>query len=89
MSLAFVDRDVLSGCSDRAGRGKRRRWALWRSPEGQPAWARPVLLGIAAVAAILYGWEVTRAGLAPIYSVAVKSISGTMTSGVSSWYRRI
>jgi 4-amino-4-deoxy-L-arabinose transferase-like glycosyltransferase len=75
VSLAFVDRDVLSGCSDRAGGGKRRRWALWRSPEGQPAWARPVLLGIAAVAAILYGWEVTRAGLAPIYSVAVKSMS--------------
>src|ERR1039457_1903689 len=29
----------------------------------------------AAVGAILHGWEVTRAGLAPIYSVAVKSMS--------------
>jgi 4-amino-4-deoxy-L-arabinose transferase-like glycosyltransferase len=53
----------------------RRRWQLWRSPDGQPAWARPVLLGIAAVAAALYAWNITRAGLAPFYSVAVKSMS--------------
>lgn len=31
----------------------RPRWAVWRSPADQPAWARPALLGIAAVAALL------------------------------------
>jgi 4-amino-4-deoxy-L-arabinose transferase-like glycosyltransferase len=58
----------------RAGR-PRRRWELWRSPDGQPAWARPALLVIAAVAAALYAWNITQAGLAPFYSVAVKSMS--------------
>jgi 4-amino-4-deoxy-L-arabinose transferase-like glycosyltransferase len=53
----------------------RRRWEVWRSPPGQPPWARPVLLGIAAVAALLYAWNITSSGLAPYYSVAVKSMS--------------
>src|SRR6266516_6351600 len=53
----------------------RRRWEVWRSPEGQPAWARPTLLGIAAVAALLYARNLAGAGLAPFYSVAVKSMS--------------
>jgi 4-amino-4-deoxy-L-arabinose transferase-like glycosyltransferase len=48
---------------------------VWRSPAGQPSWARPVLLGIAAAAALLYAWNITRAGYAPFYSVAVKSMS--------------
>src|SRR5882757_8817302 len=54
---------------------RRRRWEVWRSPEDQPPWARPALLGIAAVAAFLYAWNITEAGLAPFYSVAVKSMS--------------
>jgi len=33
------------------------------------------LLGVAAVAALLYAWNITRAGYAPFYSVAVKSMS--------------
>jgi hypothetical protein len=39
----------------------RRRWEVWRSPQGQPAWARLVLLGIAAVAAfVMWGtWLLT------------------------------
>src|SRR5207302_11072661 len=41
----------------------------------QPAWARPALLGIAAVAALLYARNLAGAGLAPFYSVAVKSMS--------------
>jgi 4-amino-4-deoxy-L-arabinose transferase-like glycosyltransferase len=53
----------------------RRRWEFWRSPEGQPPWARPALLGIAAVAALLYARNLAGAGLAPFYSVAVKSMS--------------
>jgi 4-amino-4-deoxy-L-arabinose transferase-like glycosyltransferase len=48
---------------------------VWRSPAGQPGWARPALLGIAALAAALYAWNITQAGLAPFYSVAVKSMS--------------
>jgi 4-amino-4-deoxy-L-arabinose transferase-like glycosyltransferase len=55
-----------------SGRG---RWEVWRSPQGQPSWARPVLLGIAALAALLYARNITQAGLAPFYSVAVKSMS--------------
>jgi 4-amino-4-deoxy-L-arabinose transferase-like glycosyltransferase len=54
---------------------RRRRWEVWRSPDGQPSWARPALLGVAAVAAFLYAWNITQAGLAPFYSVAVKSMS--------------
>jgi len=53
----------------------RPRWAFWRSPEDQPAWARPALVGIAAVAALLYARNIAQAGLAPFYSVAVKSMS--------------
>jgi 4-amino-4-deoxy-L-arabinose transferase-like glycosyltransferase len=60
----------------RAGSGpQRRRGQFWRSPGDQPGWARPALLGIAAVAALLFAWNITRAGLAPFYSVAVKSMS--------------
>ncbi|HEV7712072.1 MAG TPA: glycosyltransferase family 39 protein, partial [Asanoa sp.] len=52
------------------------RWLFfWRSPEGQPAWARPALLAIAALAAVLYAWHITTSGYATYYSVAVKSMS--------------
>jgi 4-amino-4-deoxy-L-arabinose transferase-like glycosyltransferase len=59
----------------RAGAAPRRRWQLWRSPDDQPPWARPALLGIAALAVVLYAWNIQQAGLAPFYSVAVKSMS--------------
>jgi 4-amino-4-deoxy-L-arabinose transferase-like glycosyltransferase len=58
-----------------AGGTDRRRWQVWRSPDDQPGWARPALFGIAAVAALLFAWNITQAGLAPFYSVAVKSMS--------------
>jgi 4-amino-4-deoxy-L-arabinose transferase-like glycosyltransferase len=48
---------------------------FWRSPDGQPRWARPALLGIAAVAAVLYAWRIRDSGYALFYSVAVKSMS--------------
>ncbi|GAA2558578.1 hypothetical protein GCM10010435_32040 [Winogradskya consettensis] len=48
---------------------------FWRSPEGQPGWARPALLGIALVAAILYGLRIRDSGYALYYSVAAKSMS--------------
>jgi 4-amino-4-deoxy-L-arabinose transferase-like glycosyltransferase len=60
---------------DAAPRPDRPRWAFWRSPAGQPPWARPALLGIATVAALLYARNIAEAGLAPFYSVAVKSMS--------------
>ena len=53
----------------------RQRWVFWRSPSGQPAWARPALLGIAALAALLYAGNIADAGLAPFYSTAAKSMS--------------
>jgi 4-amino-4-deoxy-L-arabinose transferase-like glycosyltransferase len=53
----------------------RPRWAVWRSPAGQPGWARPALLGIAALAALLYAWNITKAGYAPLYSQAVQYMS--------------
>ncbi|MFC9253811.1 ArnT family glycosyltransferase, partial [Amycolatopsis thailandensis] len=53
------------------------RWAVWHSPADQPRWARPVLLGIAAVAAVLYAWNLPVVDLAPLYSDAVKSMSGS------------
>jgi hypothetical protein len=75
VSLGSVDRPVLSGCPDPPARAWRNRWVFWRSPWGQPGWARPVLLSIAAAAAALYARNLTDAGFAPFYSAAVKSIS--------------
>ena len=48
---------------------------IWRSPAGQPGWARPALLAVAALAAVLYAWNAASTDLAPYYSVAVKSMS--------------
>ncbi|QUQ69287.1 ArnT family glycosyltransferase [Kutzneria sp. CA-103260] len=55
--------------------GRSTRWAVWRSPAGQPPWARPALLGIALVAAVLYAWNLPQVDYAPLYSDAVKSMS--------------
>jgi 4-amino-4-deoxy-L-arabinose transferase-like glycosyltransferase len=51
------------------------RWQVWRSPGDQPRWARPALLGIVAVAALLYTWNLSTVDLSPYYPVAVKSMS--------------
>ena len=75
MSLPSALPLPLSAGGDPVTGRRRPRRAFWRSPEGQPPWARPVLLGIAAVAALLYARNITEAGLAPFYSVAVKSMS--------------
>jgi 4-amino-4-deoxy-L-arabinose transferase-like glycosyltransferase len=52
-----------------------RRWQVWRSPDDQPRWARPALLGIAAFAAALFTWNIATAGYAMFYSDSVKSMS--------------
>ncbi len=47
----------------------------WRSPADQPAWARPALLAIAAVAAVAYGWGMAGASVEPFYGAAARSMS--------------
>ena len=75
MSVTPAQAPALAPCEDPVSGVRRLEWAFWRSPPEQPGWARPVLLGVAAVAALLYAWNITSAGLAPFYSVAVKSMS--------------
>ena len=77
MATTVVDSPLSPSVHDgRPGGGAERpRWQVWRSPADQPRWARPVLLGIAALAALLFAWNITQDGLAPFYSVAVKSMS--------------
>ncbi|MEU8080692.1 glycosyltransferase family 39 protein, partial [Catellatospora citrea] len=55
--------------------GLRLLGAVWRSPAGQPRWARPVLMLLATAAALLYGWGLSRNPLHPYYSAAVRSMS--------------
>jgi 4-amino-4-deoxy-L-arabinose transferase-like glycosyltransferase len=56
--------------------------SLW-SPAGQPAWARPLLLVIAAVSAWSYAWRATRpVNIEIYYAAAVRS----MTTGLSSFF---
>ena len=51
----------------------RRFLTRWRSPADQPAWARPALLAIAAVAAVAYGWGMAGASVEPFYGAAARS----------------
>ena len=51
------------------------RLQFWKSPHDQPTWARPALLAIAAIAALLYARNIANAGFEGFYSVAVKSMS--------------
>jgi len=55
--------------------GWRRFLTPWRSPAGQPAWARPALLAIAAVAAVGYSWGMAGASVEPFYGAAARSMS--------------
>jgi 4-amino-4-deoxy-L-arabinose transferase-like glycosyltransferase len=45
--------------------------------ERQPAWARPTLLAIAALAAVSYAWGMNGAALEPFYGAAARSMSGS------------
>ena len=53
----------------------RRFLTPWRSPVDQPAWARPALLAIAAVAAVAYGWGMAGASVESFYGAAARSMS--------------
>ncbi|MCL2584884.1 MAG: glycosyltransferase family 39 protein [Streptosporangiales bacterium] len=76
MSTAVADPLLYpADLSSQAPSRRRRRWEVWRSPDDQPAWARPLLLVTGAIAAALFAWNIADAGLAPFYSVAVKSMS--------------
>jgi 4-amino-4-deoxy-L-arabinose transferase-like glycosyltransferase len=53
----------------------RRLLTPWRSPADQPAWARPALLVVAALAAVAYGWGMAGASVEPFYGAAARSMS--------------
>jgi 4-amino-4-deoxy-L-arabinose transferase-like glycosyltransferase len=51
------------------------RWQFWRSPPGQPAWARPALLLTAALAGLVYAWGIGHASVETFYGAAARSMS--------------
>ena len=51
------------------------RTRFWRSPADQPGWARPALLGIAALAGLGYGWAMARANVDTFYGASARSMS--------------
>ncbi|HXB38424.1 MAG TPA: glycosyltransferase family 39 protein [Acidimicrobiales bacterium] len=53
----------------------RRRLQFWRSPEGQPGWARPALLAITALAGLAYAWGINSAYLESFYGAAARSMA--------------
>jgi 4-amino-4-deoxy-L-arabinose transferase-like glycosyltransferase len=53
----------------------RRVLAPWRSPADQPAWARPALLAIAALAAVAYAWGMAGASVESFYGASARSMS--------------
>ncbi|MEU4205837.1 glycosyltransferase family 39 protein [Streptomyces sp. NPDC026294] len=67
-ATTFVDRPVLT-------ERPHGRWQFWHTPMGRPRWDRPALLGIAALAAMLYAWNITSSDYAGYYAAAVRSMS--------------
>ena len=58
---------------------RRRLQRIWRSPADQPRWARPALLGLLALTAVLYLWDLSASGYAnSFYAAAVQA-------GTKSW----
>jgi 4-amino-4-deoxy-L-arabinose transferase-like glycosyltransferase len=52
----------------------KRRLTVWRSPAGQPRWARPTLLILAAWSGVAYGWQMG-SSIEIYYAAAVRSMS--------------
>ena len=71
-----IPRHATGGRPRRAGNRVRR---LLRGSETDPRWARPALLGLLALTAILYLWDLTRNGWAnDFYAAAIQA-------GTKSW----
>jgi len=66
-------RPMASVSGTRRGSPTRVR-AWWLSPEDQPGWARPALLGLTVVAGFLYAWR-AYGNLEIYYAAAVRSMS--------------
>ncbi|MEU7300463.1 glycosyltransferase family 39 protein [Streptomyces sp. NPDC007206] len=47
----------------------------WRSPVGEPAYARPALLLLTALAAVLYGWGIDHSQYHTFYASAARSMT--------------
>ncbi|MCX4747580.1 glycosyltransferase family 39 protein [Kitasatospora sp. NBC_01287] len=62
------------------------RRAPWRSPEGQPAYARPALLGIAILAGLLYFWGIGQSSYHTFYADAVRSMTESWKAFVFGSY---
>jgi 4-amino-4-deoxy-L-arabinose transferase-like glycosyltransferase len=54
-----------------------RGWRIWRSPRDQPAWSRPALLVVAAIAALSYSWGTADQQPEIYYAAAVRSMAGS------------
>jgi 4-amino-4-deoxy-L-arabinose transferase-like glycosyltransferase len=69
--------EETASLAKRARRGRRllAYGAIWRSPPGQPRWARPTLLLVSALAALGYAWGAGHATLEPFYGAAARSMS--------------
>jgi hypothetical protein len=52
-------------------------WLIWRSPPDQPAWAHPLLLSVAALAGLAYGWGMAGDSVEPFYGAAARSMAGS------------
>ncbi len=48
---------------------------FWRSPPDQPAWARPALLAVTALAGLAYAWNIESTYLEPFYGGAARSMA--------------
>lgn len=55
--------------------GRRRFAGLWRSPSDQPAWARPVLIGVTVLAAAAYASNLSGQQPELFYAAAVRSMA--------------
>lgn len=55
-------------------------WRFWLSPPDQPGWARPNLLGITALAALLYIWQLPNTDFPGYYGLSVRSMAESWTA---------
>jgi len=64
---------------DRRRRTHARLRRLWRGPDADPVWARPALLALLTVTALLYLWDLGSSGWANTYYAAA------VQAGTKSW----